>query len=152
MEGIYSKLNEVANVMGAQYQQLGTISSTMAAQGIGNLVPNFSGKPQEFRDWIMSLDKYRTLTRADPDEIKRVAFQTARGVVSDFIGRQLKSSPNESWAELKRQLTTRFGEITDEHHAFALLQKFRQRREESVPLFAETLLSLAHEAFPEGLG
>ena len=119
MEGMYVKLNQVAGVMGVQ--------QTMVAQGVGNLVPTFSGRPQEFTDWIKSLEKCVLLTGVDPATTKHVAFQMAKGVVSNFIGRQIRNSLDELWAELKRQLTKRFGEIRDEHHAFALLQKCKQR-------------------------
>ena len=65
----------------------------------------------------------------------------------------VRSSPlRGTWQELKRQLTLRFAEVTDEQHAFALLQRVRQEKDESVPLFPERLQTLANEAFPEGQG
>ena len=65
----------------------------------------------------------------------------------------VRSSPlRGTWQELKQQLTLRFAEVTDEQHAFALLQRVRQERDACVPLFAVRLQTLANEAFPEGQG
>ena len=47
------------------------------------------------------------------------------------------------------QLKARFGEVLDPHHAFALLQKCKQRKGETVALFVEQLYGLAEESFPD---
>lgn len=40
--------------------------------------------------------------------------------------------------------------VTDSQHAFMLLLKCRQNKDENVQVYAERLLNLAEEAFPEG--
>lgn len=50
-------------------------------------------------------------------------------------------------AAVQNGLNGRFGEITDMQHAFVLLHKIKQRPDESVYLFAETLLTLAQDTF-----
>lgn len=151
IEGVAHRLAQVAEEIGGQNRQIGNLATLMATQGVGNIVPLFGGKRAEYREWVKSVEKYVTITGATEATAKQVAFQSARGVVSDFIGRSLKRVPGETWTELKRQLAARFGDVSDEQQAFVLLQKCRQKKEESVPLFAERLLSLAHEAFPEGI-
>lgn len=49
-------------------------------------------------------------------------------------------------------MSARFAEVTDSQHAFMLLLKCRQNRDENVQVYAESsrLLNLAEEAFPEG--
>lgn len=116
------------------------------------MVPVFAGKPSEFRGWIKAIEKYVTLAGLGAPDSKMVTFQRSRGGVGDLIGRHINDEPEEDWEELKRQLRVRFGEISDPHYAFALLQKCKQRREESVALFAERLQSVAEESFPDGMG
>ena len=40
-------------------------------------------------------------------------------------------------ARIERQLTIGFVEVADEQHAFALLQRIGQGKDESLPLYAE---------------
>ncbi len=77
-----------------------------------------------------------------------LAYQTAEGCVSDFIARYLKEAPACTWAQLKAELTVRFAEITDPSHAMVALRKVKQK-DESVQVYAERLLALATEAWPE---
>ena len=103
---------------------------------------------------MKSIEKYAYLTGLGPDKIRLIAYQSSRGAVSDFIHRYLEDYPNNTWDQLKRELTSRFAEITDPQHAFMLLRKVRQNPNENVQLFAERLLALAEEAFvgqPGGL-
>ena len=57
---------------------------------------------------------------------KRLAYQTSRGAVSDYIQRYMTEDPNSSWADLKSELNFRFAEVNDSHHAFTMLHKARQ--------------------------
>ena len=77
-----------------------------------------------------------------------IAYQRSTGVVSDFVGRHIQNQGEETWEYLKAQLKARFGEISDPRHAFALLQKCKQKKGETVALFAERLYGLEEEAFP----
>lgn len=56
----------------------------------------------------------------------------------------------QQWDALKKELSARFAEVTDSQHAFMLLLKCRQNKDENVQVYAERLLNLAEEAFPEG--
>ena len=80
LHGIYTKLGQVAGVMGAQAQRLDTISASMAMQGVSGSVPTFEGETKQCRDWINLIDKY-VLLAGTPKEAKLVAFQTSTGVV-----------------------------------------------------------------------
>ena len=63
----------------------------------------------------------------------------------------MKSAPGGSiaWEDLKRELAARFGDIVDPQYALARLQKEKQRKDESVQFFAERLMTLAEDAFPD---
>jgi hypothetical protein len=141
------QLEEVVGKMGTQNQYLGTLTENLSVVGT---IGTFNGEPAKFRTWIKAVEKYVLLAGTARNSAIRIAFQTSQGLVSDYIQRQL--GDHLTWDELKRQLTQRFGEVTDRHHAFALLQKCRQRKEESVPLYSERLLELANDAYPDGLG
>ena len=69
--------------------------------------------------------------------------------MSDFVGRHIQSQVEETWDDLKTQLKARFGEISDPRHAFALLQKCMQRKDETVASYAERLYGLAEESFSD---
>ena len=99
------------------------------------------------RAWVRSIEKYASLTGLTDDRVKMVVYQSSRGAVSDFIQRYLHEYVGNNWGQLKTELTSRFAEISDPHHAFALLRKIKQKPEENVQLYAERLLSLAEEAF-----
>ena len=44
-------------------------------------------------------------------------------------------------------MAVRFAEVSDKQHAFSLLQKIKQKKDESVPVFGERVLSLAMQAY-----
>lgn len=134
--------------------QMANVSSAVGAQGIAQTISPFEGDAKQFKTWMKSIEKYAYLTGLGPDKIRLIAYQSSRGAVSDFIHRYLEDYPNNSWDQLKRELTSRFAEITDSQHAFMLLRKVKQALHENVQLFAERLLALAEEAFagqPGGL-
>ena len=70
--------------------------------------------------------KYIPLEGGDDIQTKRLAYQTSRGAVSDYIQRYMTENPNSSWADLKSELNVRFAEVNDSHHAFTMLHKARQ--------------------------
>lgn len=74
---------------------------------------------------------------------KKMAYQTSRGAVSDFIQRYLQANPENSWEELKTELKLRFSENSDAQHALCILRETKQKVSESVQCYAERLLSLA---------
>ena len=83
----------------------------------------------------------------DDIQTKRLAYQTSRGAVSDYIQRYMSDNPNSSWADLKSELNVRFVEVNDSHHAFTMLHKARQSKHEKVQIDAERLYALANDAF-----
>ena len=44
---------------------LGALTTTVGAQGVGNKIDVYSGEPKGFKDWIKSIEKYALLTNAD---------------------------------------------------------------------------------------
>ena len=114
------------------------------------MIQPFDEQPSRFRTWMKAIDKYAVAVGANDARKVIIAYQTSSGVVSHFVKRFLEEADVGTWQELKRQLTLRFAEVTDEQHAFALLQRVRQEKDESVPLFPEWLQTLANEAIPEG--
>jgi len=149
LDDVVAAVGTVTNGLVSQNNQLSGISAKMTSQTVSGIVPIFDGKPNEFRDWTRSIEKHIFISGLPANDAKSIAYQRSKGLVSDFIGRQIQV--HLSWADLKRQLAARFGEVSDPHCAFALLQKCRQKKEENVGLFAERLFSLAEEAFPDGM-
>ena len=129
-------------------QRLDAVKTALDTQTVSQVVSTFSGDPKKFQGWLKEVEKFAVLSQL-PEENKRlVAYQTSSGVVSDFIARFLSTAANPTWDELKQHLTSRFGEIKDAQHALALLARLRQKRDESVPMFAERVHTLAADAFP----
>ena len=115
---------------------------------MATVVPIFDGKPGDFRNWVKAIEKYIILSRLGEKDTKAIAYQRSSGVVSDFVGRDIQSQGKEPWEDLKTQLKARSGEISHPHPAFASLQKCKQRKNETVALYAERLCALAEESFP----
>ena len=133
-------------------QEMGKVSTALGAQGISQIIAPFEGDAKKFKDWVKSIEKYALLTDLDDDGVKRVAFQSSRGPVSDFIRRYQIANPAVTWNIFKGELANRFSEVVDEQHAFMLLRKVRQKHGETVQVYAERLMTLAEEAFPNQQG
>ena len=71
-------------------------------------------------------EKYAYLTGIGPDKVSFIAYQSSRGALSDFIHSYLEDYPNNLWGQLKRELTSRFAEITVSQHVSMLLRKVKQ--------------------------
>ena len=55
-----------------------------------------------------------------PDHRKKlVAYQTSSGAVSGFIQRSIQANPDNTWQQLKEQLSVRFSDVTDRQMTFA---------------------------------
>lgn len=65
---------------------------------------------------------------------RAVGFEDKQGAVSDFIQRFLTNAPGgqQQLGALKKELSARFAEVTDSQHAFMLLLKCRQNKDENV--------------------
>ena len=128
-------------------QKIIGLQAAISAQGVTADIKPFSGNPKEFKDWTKSIEKHARLHDLTEDRIKLVAFQTSRDSVSDYLDRLLSSNPGYNWARVKGELAVRFAEVSDKQHAFSLLQKIKQKKDESVPVFGERVLSLAMQAY-----
>ena len=130
--------------------QLAGITSILGTHRVATDITKIGGggDPKKFRTWIKEVKKYRVVLGANSDCTKTIAYQTAEGPVSDFIQRYSQQNDNVPWDNLKRELTTRFAEITDAQHAMYVLRRTKQKAAETVQLFAERLLELAEDAWP----
>ncbi|XP_069109516.1 uncharacterized protein [Argopecten irradians] len=131
-------------------QHFKNFSAAMTAQGVFQVVRSFEGDPTKFKTWIKEIEKYAKLVGLDDKEIPKIAYQTSVGSVGDFIKRYLDDLEGDlSWEDLKKLLKQRFADITDSHQAMALLRKTIQKRDESVQIYAERLLQVAEDAYPD---
>jgi len=128
-------------------EQIRGVSNAIGTQSVSQVVQTFDGNPKEFKNWIKNIEKYGVLSHLADNQLKLVAYQSSRGLVSDYINRYLTDYPDETWASLKGELKARFAEIQDPHYALALLKTVKQKSDENVQLFAERLLSLSNEAY-----
>ena len=76
--------------------QLSKLSTVIGARGVSQVVGVFERDPTKFRDWIKSIEKYILLAGGDDDQTKRLAYQTSRGAVSDYIQRYKTEHSNSS--------------------------------------------------------
>ena len=58
-------------------------------------------------DWIKLIKKYMLLAGGDNNQSKRLAYQTSKGAVSDYIQRFMVEYPENSWEQLKSELNVR---------------------------------------------
>ena len=123
------------------------LQHAISSHGVLLDVKPYTGNQKEFKNWVQGIEKHARLNGLTEDRIKLVAFQTSQDAVSDYLDRLLGTNPEYSWTKVKSELATRFAEVSDKTHAFSLLQKAKQKRDESVPVFAERILSLAVQAY-----
>lgn len=137
--------------LGAVFQNLATEMSglhrAVGSQGVAQSIPAYNGTPSKFKEWVKSIEKYAFLNGVPADRVKFIAFQTSIGCVSSFLQRYFTDHGAATWEEVKTELSSRFAEITDSQHAFMLLRKVKQKRDESVQMYGERLLTLAEEAY-----
>ena len=96
--------------------------AVISVQGVSQVVVSFDGEPTKFRDWIKSIENYMLLAGGN-NQSKKLAYQTSRGAVSDYIQRYMAEYSEKSWEQLKSELNVRFTEVNDPHHAFFILHK-----------------------------
>ena len=74
---------------------------------------------------MKSNEKYAILVNM-PDHRKRyIAYQTSGGAVSGFIQRYIHANPDNTWQQLKYQLSVRFSDVTDRQMALSLLRSVK---------------------------
>ncbi|XP_060575694.1 uncharacterized protein LOC132733112 [Ruditapes philippinarum] len=127
--------------------EMAILNNKIGTNGITQSIPHYEGDPKQFKEWLKEVEKYAVLVQANQDRTKLIAYQSCRGPVSDFIHRYLTAHPNNTWAQLRTELTNRFSEISDPQHALRLLRDIKQGRHESVQIYSERLLTLAEDAF-----
>ena len=127
--------------------QLSKLSTVISAQSASQIVGVFERNPTKFRDWIKSIEKYILLAGWDDDQTKRLAYQTSRGAVSICLQRYITEHANSSWGDLKSELSIRFADVNDSHHAFTMLCKACQTKSETVQVYVERLYALANDTF-----
>ena len=128
-------------------EQIKDVKTAISTQTISQVVQSFDGNSKEFKNWIKNVEKYGTLTNLDENKLKFVAYQSSKGLVSDYIHRFLTDDTTGTWTDLKEQLKLRFAEIQDPQYAFSLLKTTKQKTDENVQIYAERLLSLATDAY-----
>ena len=119
-----------------------TLSATSA---LGQL-PKFSGKNQDFDDWIRELERHFLVFDCNDVKKKRIVFQTATGSVCEFLKRYLPDNQQLTYEQLKDELKLRYGEVIDTQHALKLLRSVKQKQGESIATYGERILSLAKDA------
>ena len=112
--------------------QMTGLTTTIGAQSVAKIIKTFEGNPKEFKDWIKGIEKYGILTNLDVAQYKLVAYQASKGPLSDFLKRHLGANRTQGWADIKKELTSRFAEVTDHQYALSLLRKVRQKEGESI--------------------
>ena len=77
--------------------QLAGLLTVISAQEVSQVMGSFDGEPTKYGDWIKSIEKYVLLAGGDDSQVKRLAYQTSRGAVSDYIQRYTAECAENSW-------------------------------------------------------
>ena len=95
--------------------------------------------------WVKQVEKFSKLSDVRANNIKLVAYNGSRDVVSNFLARYMVQFPNATWDMIKMELSQRFSTIIDPSHASCLLRRIHQKESESVQSYAERLIDLAEQ-------
>ena len=139
--------SDYGDILKSLNEQLARVSSSLASQGVKNIVQVYDGKPSSFREWTRSIEKYQQLSNLELGVCKMLAYQTSTGAVSGFISRHLEQNPGCTWASLKCELEKRFSDVTDTSLALSMLRQIKQKYSENIQVYAERIRSLAEIAF-----
>ena len=119
-------------------------------QGIKATVRTFSGEgARKFADWIKDMKKASTLVDGDNDRLRSLALETLQGSAADFLSRKIKAKPAITFDEIKKVMTEQYSDLADTQLALRQLRKMKQRPDENVQNYAERLIALCDDAFPE---
>ena len=141
--------NDMSQAFSTLTGRLNHVSTILASQGASNVITAFDGQPSKFREWIRNIEKYQKMTYVENDDCRLLAYQTARGAVSGYIARALEANPHCTWVELKADLAKAFSDMPDMHVALSKLRQVKQKAGETLPQYADKLLSLAEVAFDD---
>lgn len=144
-------VHEAARQHAQVYQQLASqlndLSKAFREQGLISGILTFEGDSKKYKEWVQAIEKVAMLAEMPENRKRLIAYQTATGTVAEFLGRFIKENPLGTWEECKRELAARFGELDDPQAYLSQLRNLKQKKEESVQIFAERLLSVAADAF-----
>ena len=133
----------------AQVDRLSSIMLLMGTQSAQAAIEKFLGDPKKFQSWIKSIEKYILVVHGDTNSKKTFALQSSEGPVSEFLVRYFQSNPDSTWQQTYEQLKSRFGDIVDSQHALQVLRGARQKSGEIIQVFAERLICMAEQAWPD---
>ena len=131
----------------AMTAEIAQLNQSFTTQGISSTVQKFDGTAKNFREWVKSIEKYAILVNMPDHRKKLVVYQTSSGAVSGFIQRYIQANTDNTWQQLKEQLSVRFSDVTDRKMALSLLRPVKEKTGESIQVFAERILSLAEMAY-----
>jgi hypothetical protein len=127
--------------------ELVNIHGTIGRNSCRDSIARYKGDPKAFRLWIKQLEKAVGVRALDIDETVALAYESADGPPSDFIGRYVKVHRPTHWVDLKPELQAHFAEVTDPQHALYVLRTTTQGKE-SAHVFGERVIELAEDAWP----
>ena len=81
-------------------RQVNLLAQTRSIEKTDAIITPFNGDSKLFDTWINEIEKFTKLADLPPLEKRRIAFQTSRGYVSDFISRSLTLRPDQTWEAL----------------------------------------------------
>ena len=141
---------EQIEISQGQLRQLSTISHLLGTQNAQASLIKYNGDPKKFQEWMRSLEKYALLVGATGSEgLKTLALQSSEGPVSDFLVRYFKNDRTCTWDRVLGELKARFADIVDSQHGLQVLRTTKQKCGEMVQVYAESLLRVAEQAWPD---
>lgn len=64
-------------------EQIRGVTNAIGTQSVSQVIQTYDGNPKEYKNWIKNIEKYGVLSRLAGDQLKLVAYQSSRGLVSD---------------------------------------------------------------------
>ena len=104
---------------------------------------------QKYVTWIRALRRQRRLKSLSDSTMRDLVTSSARGAVLDFLSRTLDEQKNISWLQLEKLLTKHFSTESFSVMGRQLMQNMKQKPGEPIAAFAERVLTLSEEAFPQ---
>ena len=109
---------------------------------------DWTGHVEPFRVWIQDIDKLRRLMNDSEEFTMRAVVQTTRGLMSEFVQRQLDDNERLTWVVLKQALKDRFGLHQGANYALMKIKTCYQKLEQTFQIYSEELNYFVPEAFP----
>ena len=137
--------------MKSMFSQIKALQTAMTVPLL-QAVKTFTGNSNEFKQYVKDIERYAQMAKLGDLDIPSIVHISCTGPVADFVQRFMDEYKSEglppSWKVLKKFMTKRFGEITNESEAMAVLRRIRQGPDESVQMYSERLLRVAEDAYP----